>query len=362
MVWGSKTVICRLVRCFDSKFLLSLPRPTGFKQGKFSASQIHRYLWYRQAAKALGWRNKQKFPTEIEDLLKVRVWPDGEVKRRDTQSAIDRPNNTHKIDLGSGNDRGGRRALGHVSRFGREWGHATHTHITFGARKGSSGEEQFKDHDPGSTSVEELVSERDSGGGFVFGSSSGYLVRTASEVKAWDGKGDSLCRDCRRANSAFVDTCTYCMERAGLCTRAHDPQADAHKCGCDPTIGMEEDGQPNGREWNNQCPETVNEVSVGITLNVHVDENILEGFNTLVGIRPTIQPDIIPPRLTCARQRLLELNTAVAQEVPLKHEDITTVDCLRLNLHDTMDSVFPSPMRMELANRPMSLNCRVGTL
>ena len=155
---------------------------------------------------------------------------------------------------------------------------------------------------------------------------------------AWRGRG------CARG----------CMTRKQMPTNADVTQA--------PTIGMEEDGQPNGREWNNQCPETVNEVSVGITLNVHVDENILEGFNTLVGIRPTIQPDIIPPRLTCARQRLLELNTAVAQEVPLKHEDITAVDCLRLNLHDTMDSVFPSPMRMELANRPVSLNCRIGTL
>lgn len=43
--WGlssgfPKDVVCRLVSCFDSKFLLSLPRPPGFKRKKFSAEQI----------------------------------------------------------------------------------------------------------------------------------------------------------------------------------------------------------------------------------------------------------------------------------------------------------------------------------
>jgi hypothetical protein len=131
-----------------------------------------------------------------------------------------------------------------------------------------------------------------------------------------------------------------------------------------PTIGMEEDGQPNGREWNNQCPKTVNEISAGIRLNfalqkgaswattmddVHVDEDILEGFDTHVGIWPTIQPDIIPPRLTRARQRLLELNTVVAHEGPLEYKDITAIDCLQSNLHDTMDFVFPPPICMDVA-------------
>lgn len=170
--WGLRsgvpeTVISRLVSCFDSKFLLSLPRPTGFKRGKFSASQIHRYLWYRQAAKALGWRDRQKFPTEIEDLLKVRVWPDGEAERRDGPCAIDRPNNADKINLGSADDRRGRGAFGHVPSFGREWGAAVHTHITLGAIEGSPREEQFEDPGPGSTSAEDRVSARHSGCGVV---------------------------------------------------------------------------------------------------------------------------------------------------------------------------------------------------
>ena len=112
------------------------------------------------------------------------------------------------------------------------------------------------------------------------------------------------------------------------------------------TTGMEEDGPPNGREWNDSCPASVNEVSI-YTVNVHVDEDILEGFNTHVQNWPTIQPDRNPPRLIRARQRLLELNTTLAEEVPGEHEDITTVDCLRMNLRDTMDSVQPPPMHME---------------
>lgn len=92
--WGlryrvSETIVCRLVRCFDSAFLLSLPRPPGFKVGTFSPPQIHRYLWYRQAARALGWRDRQKFPPEIEDLLKVLVWPDEAAEMCDSTSAVE---------------------------------------------------------------------------------------------------------------------------------------------------------------------------------------------------------------------------------------------------------------------------------
>ena len=92
--WGlqfkvSETIVCRLVRCFDSAFLLSLPRPPGFKVGTFSPPQIHRYLWYRQAAKALGWRDRQKISAEIEDLLKVHVWPDEAAESCNGGSAVE---------------------------------------------------------------------------------------------------------------------------------------------------------------------------------------------------------------------------------------------------------------------------------
>lgn len=158
-------------------------------------------MWYRQAAKALGWCDRHKFPTEIENLLKTCVWPDGEAERREAQSAIDHPNKTHKIDVGSGDERGGHRALGRVPRFGVDWGDVGDVHIAIGPLRGSSRKEWSKDHGPGSTSAEVLVFERGSGDGFVVGSGSGDPVRTAI---------------------------TYSWERARSCTGAHDTQANAH--------------------------------------------------------------------------------------------------------------------------------------
>lgn len=137
----SETVVCRLVRCLDSKFLLSLPRPAGFKVGKFSAPQIHRYLWYRQAAKALGWRDRQKFPAEIESLLKLLVWPDGEAEICDVSSAITCQRPSQTTNTGGISDAAGHWTVGHVSRDAGQRGHAMDTHNTFGAGKGSSGEE-----------------------------------------------------------------------------------------------------------------------------------------------------------------------------------------------------------------------------
>ena len=204
--WGltsgfPETVVCRLVSCFDSKFLLSLPRPPGFKRGKFSAEQIHRYLWYRQAAKTLGWHDRQKFPAHIENLLKVRVWPDGEAETTDAQCVINHPNKTHEIDAGSGDKRGGHGALGRVPKFGVEWGYGGQEHRDIAASIGPSGEEQFEEHGPGSTSAEKLVCECGTGHGFESGSCTGSPGSTAI-------------------------TCS--SPRAGCCTRPHDTLADAH--------------------------------------------------------------------------------------------------------------------------------------
>jgi hypothetical protein len=241
--WGLRsgvpdTVVSRLVSCFDSKFLLSLPRLAGFKRGKFSPSQIHCYLWYRQAAKALGWRDRQKFPTEIEDLLKVRVWPDGEAEIGDAPQ-IDRPNNAHKINLGTSTDGGGLAACGHVPRIFREWGDVVHTDITVAARKGSPREEQFEDSGPGSTSAEEPVSARVRGCGSVTGTNSGDPFRTSVEDKAWDGTG---VRKCRRAGGGIIDGCAGRSESVGSCPTAHHAQADAHKGGCDRSIDDRDGG------------------------------------------------------------------------------------------------------------------------
>jgi hypothetical protein len=125
----SETVVGRLVRCFDSAFLLSLLRPAGFKVGKFSPPQIHRYLWYRQAAKVLGWRDRQKFPREIEELLKEVVWPDEAAELCGATSAVERRN---ELDYDGRQD----------------------------ARKGSSGKERQSHYCPGDTIREELGPDR----------------------------------------------------------------------------------------------------------------------------------------------------------------------------------------------------------
>ena len=133
--WGlqcrvSEIVVCGLVRCLESKFLLSLPRPPGFKVGKFSAPQIHRYLWYRQAAKALGWRDRQKFPATIEALLKELVWPDVKTKIGDASGAIECQLSAKRDNTGGFVD-----AAGHwIVEFGGNVG--------VGTGKGSSGEDQ----------------------------------------------------------------------------------------------------------------------------------------------------------------------------------------------------------------------------
>lgn len=204
--WGERsgfpeTAVCRLVRCLDSKLLLSLPRPPGFKRGKFSAAQIHRYLWYWQAAKTLGWRDRQKFPAHIETLLKVRVWPDGEAETADAQTVINHPDSGHKIDDTTGDDRGGYGAFGRLPKFGAEWGSAGNAHNSVGPPVGLSGEDQPEKHGEGSTSTQKLVCEHGCGQGFLAGSCSGNPGSPAI-------------------------TCSG--PTAGSSTEAHDTQPDAH--------------------------------------------------------------------------------------------------------------------------------------
>ena len=207
--WGlrmkvSETVVCRLVRCFDSKYLLSLPRPAGFKVGKFSTPQIHRYLWYRQAAKALGWRDRQKFPAQIEELLKVLVWPDGEAEMHDSCSAIDCRNNTQQSHSGGFAAGRGHGAVGHVSRDARERGHAVDTHNTLGAREGSAWEDQHSIVRPSYTSSDELCSNR--------------------TIQSGDASGGS-----EPADSAVDHTCNIAGKRARPWSTSHSTQSHAEE-------------------------------------------------------------------------------------------------------------------------------------
>ena len=172
--WGlrfrvSESVVTRLVCCLDSTFLLSLPRPLGFKVSEFSPPQIHRYLWYRQAAKALGWRDRQKFPSEIEALLKLLVWPDEAAEMCNATNTVECRN---KPSTGSGDV----------------------------ARKGSSGKDR-----QGSTDTTELGSSR---GNSTVGASCGSDT----------------------ADPGIVDICWRGGKRSRECSPENLPQADGEDC------------------------------------------------------------------------------------------------------------------------------------
>jgi hypothetical protein len=126
-----------------------------------------------------------------------------------------------------------------------------------------------------------------------------------------------------------------------------------------PTTGMQGDGHPNACESPTHCPQTLIEVSTGIRVdfmaqkdnsrstapnNVILDTDPQDCFITPSGIRRTIQPTKIPPRLIRARQRRLLLPTAEAEDNPQDVEDITVVDCPTTHVHDTVDSVSTPPM------------------
>ena len=198
------------------EILVVITKAYRIKRGKNSPSQIHRYLWYRQAAKALGWRDRQKFPVEIEDLLKARVWPDGEAQMRN-EGQIDIPNNSHKTNVGIGAAGGGLAAFRHVAGFVGEWGDVVHTHIKLAARKGSPGEEHIEESGTGSTSAEEPVSACVRGCGSGARTNSANPFRTSAENKEWDRIGGSK----RRRARGGIDDGQACRS---------ETNADENKC------------------------------------------------------------------------------------------------------------------------------------
>lgn len=65
-----------LVLCLSDVFLKAQPRPTSkYKHGQFSYSQNCRHLWYRRAAKILGWGHRSNIPKDFATIIRRR-WPD----------------------------------------------------------------------------------------------------------------------------------------------------------------------------------------------------------------------------------------------------------------------------------------------
>jgi hypothetical protein len=71
----------KIVNCLDIEYLLSLPcNFRGYKKGNFSDQAHSRHLWYRNAARIVGWRNvRHEFPSAISSFIKQEVWPEQEI-------------------------------------------------------------------------------------------------------------------------------------------------------------------------------------------------------------------------------------------------------------------------------------------
>ena len=82
-----------------------------------------------------------------------------------------------------------------------------------------------------------------------------------------------------------------------------------------------------------------------------VNEEPLEGFFIPVKNRPSIQPNILCPRLTRARHRSLNLNAVAAYEDPIQIEDITAVHCRGSNFDHTIDDIV-TPLQRPIADPP----------
>lgn len=68
---ASKREVCKAVRLLDRVQLEAEPRPRKWnRRGHFPIEDHCRYLWYRHAARLLGWCDRHQFPQFVRDLLR----------------------------------------------------------------------------------------------------------------------------------------------------------------------------------------------------------------------------------------------------------------------------------------------------
>ncbi|KAG0553302.1 hypothetical protein KC19_12G000500 [Ceratodon purpureus] len=71
----SEGTASKIVALLQVDQLLSEPRPrTWLRRGNFEEEDKLRYLWYRHAARLLGWKERQKFPGFVSTLLKSHTF------------------------------------------------------------------------------------------------------------------------------------------------------------------------------------------------------------------------------------------------------------------------------------------------
>ena len=66
----------RAVLLLDAGTLLATPRPSRWnRRGQFGVQERCRYLWYRHAARILGWCERRRFPDTVTAILRTHVFP-----------------------------------------------------------------------------------------------------------------------------------------------------------------------------------------------------------------------------------------------------------------------------------------------
>lgn len=72
----SRVGASRVLRLLDATALLAEPRPSRWnRRGNFGVQERCRYLWYRHAARILGWCDRQRFPDVVTRLLRRHIFP-----------------------------------------------------------------------------------------------------------------------------------------------------------------------------------------------------------------------------------------------------------------------------------------------
>ena len=69
---GATRAVCLL----DASTLLAQPRPSRWnRRGAFGVQERCRYLWYRHAARILGWCDRRRFPDLVTGILRGHAFP-----------------------------------------------------------------------------------------------------------------------------------------------------------------------------------------------------------------------------------------------------------------------------------------------
>ena len=72
----SATGASRAVKLLDASVLLAEPRPSRWnRRGSFGVQERCRYLWYRHAARILGWCDRRRFLAIVTDILRGHAFP-----------------------------------------------------------------------------------------------------------------------------------------------------------------------------------------------------------------------------------------------------------------------------------------------